>query len=60
MRYAAAVVAIDSGDLPGARGLLDGAPAWPPESALRAFHDEIAAQVAPVADADAAPPAAGA
>lgn len=45
MRYAAAVVAIDAGDLPGARGLVAGAPAWPAESALRAFHDEIAAQL---------------
>jgi hypothetical protein len=45
MRYAAAVVAIDHGDLSGARGLVAGAPEWPAESALRAFHQEIASHV---------------
>src|SRR5262245_5522852 len=43
MRYASAVVAIDRGDMAKARGLLEGAPDWPSESAFRMFHDEIAA-----------------
>jgi hypothetical protein len=42
MRYAAAIVAIDCGDKLKARELIDGAPAWPSESAFRSFHDEIA------------------
>jgi len=42
MRYAAAVVAVDQGDLPKVRQLLTGAPNWPKESTFRAFHDEIA------------------
>lgn len=42
MRYAAAVVAVDQGDLPKVRQLLNGAPNWPKESTFRAFHDEIA------------------
>jgi hypothetical protein len=45
MRYAAAVVAIDEHDWPRARRMLAGAPAWPEESAFRAFHDEIARQI---------------
>lgn len=43
MRYAAAVAFIDSGQPGAARGLLSGAPAWPAESALAAFHTEIEA-----------------
>jgi hypothetical protein len=43
MRYASAVAAIDAGDVAKARGLLEGAPDWPSESAFRMFHDEIAA-----------------
>jgi tetratricopeptide (TPR) repeat protein len=39
--YAAAVAAIDRGDLARARSLLDQAPRWPDESVFRAFHDEI-------------------
>jgi hypothetical protein len=42
MRYAAAVVAIDEGDLPRVHGLLADAPAWPEESTFKAFHEEIA------------------
>jgi hypothetical protein len=42
MRYAAAVVAVDRGDLGKVRELLSGAPNWPKESTFRAFHDEIA------------------
>jgi hypothetical protein len=42
MRYAAAVVAIDEGDLTHVHGLLANAPAWPEESTFRAFHEEIA------------------
>jgi hypothetical protein len=45
MRYAAAVVAIDHGDLPRAHSLLVDAPVWPEESTFRAFHDEILRQV---------------
>lgn len=43
LRYAAAVIAVDQGDLPRARELLSNAPNWPLESKFRAFHDEIAA-----------------
>lgn len=42
MRYAAAVVAIDEGDLKRARSLLAHAPAWPDESSFKAFHAELA------------------
>jgi hypothetical protein len=45
MRYAAAVVAIDQRSFQQARKLLTGAPVWPAESTLRAFHDEILAQI---------------
>lgn len=57
MRYAAAVVAIDEGDPAKARELLGEAPAWPAESAFRAFHDEIAAYAAlpPMAASPAMP-----
>lgn len=41
MRYAAAIVAIDQGERDRARGLIEGAPRWPSESAFRAFHDEL-------------------
>jgi hypothetical protein len=46
MRYARAVFLIDAGRRDEARMLLAGAPAWPQESAFRAFHDELAAQIA--------------
>jgi hypothetical protein len=45
MRYAAAIVAVDLGQLRRAHALLANAPAWPPQSAFRAFHDELVAQV---------------
>jgi hypothetical protein len=41
MRYAAAVARIDRGEAGRARRLLEDAPPWPDDSALRAFHDEI-------------------
>jgi hypothetical protein len=41
MRYAAAIVAIDSGDRDRAKTLIANAPAWPEESAFRSFHEEI-------------------
>ncbi len=46
MRYAAAVVAIDEGDLARAADLVAGAPNWPEISAFRAFHDEIEGEIA--------------
>lgn len=42
MRYAAAVVAVDRGELAKVHELISRAPEWPAESAFRAFHDEIA------------------
>jgi hypothetical protein len=42
MRYAAAVIAIDHGNKADVPGLLQGAPAWPEESAFRTFHNELA------------------
>jgi hypothetical protein len=42
MRYAAAIVAVDEGRPERVRALLSGAPAWPPQSAFRAFHRELA------------------
>ncbi|WP_437647024.1 hypothetical protein [Sorangium sp. So ce362] len=42
MRYAAAVIAIDEGELTRVGELLADAPSWPQESTFRAFHDEIA------------------
>ncbi len=46
MRYAAAVIAIDEGRKADVPALLAGAPDWPKESAFRAFHDEVYAQIA--------------
>lgn len=46
MRYGAAIVAIDGGDVNKAKVLVDGAPEWPAESAFRAFHQEIASILA--------------
>ncbi len=45
MRYARAVFLIDAGRQEEARKLLVGAPAWPEDSAFRAFHDELVAQL---------------
>jgi hypothetical protein len=44
MRYAAAIVAIDSGEHAKVPELIDGAPHWPKESIFRVFHSEIADQ----------------
>jgi hypothetical protein len=41
MRYGAAVVAIDRGDMIEARELLEGAPSWPEESAFQVFDAEL-------------------
>ncbi len=42
MRYGAAIMAVDSGDLGHASELISGAPSWPAESCFGAFHQEIA------------------
>jgi hypothetical protein len=47
MRYAAAVVAIDHGQVTHARDLLAAAPAWPEGSAFHSFHTELSSMVAP-------------
>lgn len=44
MRYARAIFLIDAGRRAEARNLLEGAPAWPEESAFRLFHDELVAR----------------
>jgi hypothetical protein len=41
MRYAGAVIAVDSGDRALARELLQGAPDWPRQSAFRTFDEEL-------------------
>jgi hypothetical protein len=43
MRYAAAIVAIDSGRAADVGPLLAGAPQWPRESAFHEYHDELLA-----------------
>ena len=45
MRYGAAVVSIDAGDVGRARALIAGAPGWPSESCFSAFHREIEAEL---------------
>jgi hypothetical protein len=55
MRYAAAVVAFDRGDLARTRELLRAAPRWPEQSAFCGFHDELAARAGLAAGAGAAP-----
>ena len=45
MRYARAVVLVDTGRKHEARALLAGAPPWPEQSAFRTFHDELLKQV---------------
>ncbi len=57
MRYAAAVVAIDSGRGAEVQGLLEGAPAWPEESAFKTFHEELLANARAPRDSAASPPA---
>lgn len=46
MRYAAAIALIDHGRTAEAREMLADAPAWPEESAFRAFHTQIATRLA--------------
>lgn len=46
MTYGAAVLAVDEGRPADAAALLRGAPTWPSESAFRAFHDELVAELA--------------
>lgn len=50
MRYGAAIISIDEGQIGEARQLLAGAPAWPAESCFARFHSEIAAEVERRAD----------
>lgn len=45
MRYGAAILSIDRGDLGHAQALLQGAPRWPSESRFHAFHHELEAEV---------------
>lgn len=45
MRYGAAVVSVDAGELGVAQALLQGAPAWPSESRFNQFHLEIAEEL---------------
>jgi len=45
MRYGAAILAVDRGDLHGARALLFGAPQWPTESCFNGFHREISEEL---------------
>lgn len=45
MRYAAAIAAIDQGDVGDARRLLSEAPCWPDESCFAKFHREIADEI---------------
>jgi len=46
MRYAAAIVVIDRGEPTRALSLLEGAPAWPGDSAFQRFHHELIAHAA--------------
>ena len=46
MRYAAAIIAVDRGDLTDASKLIAEAPEWPTESAFRTFDQELRSRVA--------------
>lgn len=46
MRYAAAVVAIDAGEMLEATRLIELAPEWPSESCFGRFHEEITTEIA--------------
>lgn len=46
LRYAAAIVCIDSGQPARARRLIHDAPSWPEDSAFHAFHSELLTQAA--------------
>jgi hypothetical protein len=50
MRYGAAILSVDRGELSHARALLAGAPDWPAESKFHQFHREIADEVRRRAD----------
>lgn len=43
-RYAAAIIAVDRGDVLAARSLIANAPPWPEESAFRSFDEELRAR----------------
>ncbi len=45
MRYGAAIVAVDAGNLAQAVRLVEQAPAWPKESYFQSFHQQILAEV---------------
>jgi hypothetical protein len=45
MRYAGAVIALDRGHASDVPSLLNGAPAWPAESAFHEYHQELLARV---------------
>ena len=45
MRYGAAILSLDAGDLPTAKALLAGAPHWPTESCFALFHSEIVGEM---------------
>ncbi len=45
MRYGAAVLSVDAGELHRARALVVDAPAWPGESCFSGFHQEITREV---------------
>ncbi len=49
LRYDAAVARIDRGERQAARRLLDGAPAWPADSAFSSFHAELSHHAADTA-----------
>ncbi len=46
MRYAAAIVSVDRNEPVRALAMLNGAPAWPPQSAFQAFHRELMLHIA--------------
>ncbi len=48
MRYARAIVAIDTGRAADVKGLLEGAPVWPPGSAYHEYHTELLSRVGSV------------
>ena len=43
-RYAAAIIAVDRGDVRAAQNLIADAPVWPQESAFRSFDEELRAR----------------
>jgi hypothetical protein len=47
MRYAGAIVALDTGHPSAVPALLAGAPAWPAESAFHEYHQELLARAVP-------------